>query len=397
MALQDTNLLIQAAQLPPTFVGTPNEFLRAIIERMKIVSPSGTTFIFIGDVEPTSNVGPWLKGGTQWFVWDEELKKYVPLDISDSETKWYQMGNTTPSTTTPPVWLKTSQDQTQAKPQPGDPIGWYVYNGTTWVPFTEIQDGQVTTAMLADESVTLDKLASGTQGDLVTFNGAGRPVLLPVGTTGQILTTNGTVVNWSDSGTIFSPTWRIEFKYARTINWVAPAGFTQARVTCVGGGGGGGSAEAFIRGGGGGGAGGSARSVVTLVPGDTYQIKVGAGGGVSNDSPGSAGTSSNFNLTEVIGTGGTGGGAGNNVSGGLGGAGGSGNTGTEVLNGGPGQAANGSPETNGGRGGDGTGEGGNGGGATTIQAGNTPGGGGGGGGNTQAGESGGDGIVIIEL
>lgn len=138
MALQDTNLIIQMAQMPPTFQGTPQEFAALMIRRMKIVSPSGTNFIYIGDVEPSSDVGPWLKGGTQWWVFSEETKRYVPLDISASETIWYQIGLSTPTTSTPPVWLKTSKDRSDVDPSVGEPQGWYVFNGSQWVPFTGI-------------------------------------------------------------------------------------------------------------------------------------------------------------------------------------------------------------------------------------------------------------------
>lgn len=138
MALQDTNLLIQSAPIPATFEGTPDQLRVAIIRRLKIVSPTGTNFIFVGDNEPTSNVGPWLKGGTQWFVWDEDLKRYVPLDISESETRWFHVGATVPATSDPAIWLRTTNTPSEANPSLGSPIGWYVFNGSDWVPFIGI-------------------------------------------------------------------------------------------------------------------------------------------------------------------------------------------------------------------------------------------------------------------
>ena len=138
MSLQATNLLIQMGKLPATLNAKPQEFADELIRHMRIVSPSGTNFIFIGDTEPTSNVGPWLKGGTQWWVWSEHIKRYVPLDISESETKWFQVGFTTPATSTPPVWLRTTKDQTEADPSIGSPIGWLIFNGTNWIPFNSI-------------------------------------------------------------------------------------------------------------------------------------------------------------------------------------------------------------------------------------------------------------------
>lgn len=136
--MNDTNLTIQMGRLPSTFRGGPQAFADAIVRRMKIVSPTGSNFIFIGDTEPTSNVGPWLKDGNKWYVFDEDLKRYVPLDISDSETRWFQTGKNTPLTSEPPVWLRTDKDATESDPSIGNPIGWYVFNGAGWISFTGI-------------------------------------------------------------------------------------------------------------------------------------------------------------------------------------------------------------------------------------------------------------------
>ncbi len=127
------------APVPATFVGTPNDLAATMVRRMKIVSPSGTNFIFVGDSEPTSNVGPWLKNGTQWFVFDTGINRYVPLDISESETRWYHIGSSTPTTSDPPLWLRTTLTPTTDDPTAaGSAIGWYEFNGTGWVPFNSV-------------------------------------------------------------------------------------------------------------------------------------------------------------------------------------------------------------------------------------------------------------------
>ena len=131
-SLKSTNLLIEASPLPPTFRGTPAQLVAEMVRRMKIVSPSGTNFIFIGDVEPTSNVGPWLKDGVSWYVFNADLKRYVPLDISASETRWYAIGASTPPTVEPPVWLRTTRDATEADPSYGDAIEWLSWTGAAW-------------------------------------------------------------------------------------------------------------------------------------------------------------------------------------------------------------------------------------------------------------------------
>lgn len=150
MALQNTNLLIQASKLPATFKGKPQDLFDTMIRRMKIVSPTGTNFIFIGDTEPTSNVGPWLRDGTKWYVFDDDTKRYVPLDISDSETVWYQIGKNAPSSAVPPVWLRTTKDPTDSDPSVGVPIGWYLHNGTNWESFVGVVPSGPTTSRPAN-------------------------------------------------------------------------------------------------------------------------------------------------------------------------------------------------------------------------------------------------------
>ncbi len=52
-------------------------------------------------------------------------------------------------------------------------------------------DGTVTTAKIADDAVTLAKLAAGTDGELITWDAAGDPAVVAVGTVGQVLTSGG--------------------------------------------------------------------------------------------------------------------------------------------------------------------------------------------------------------
>lgn len=141
MALQNTGLLLQVAPIPATFRGTPQELVEVIVRRSRIVSPTGANFFFVGDTEPSSNAGPWLKNGTQWFVFDEAIKRYVPLDISESETHWFWTGAATPAAGDPPFWLRTASGATIDTPPTtsyGRAIGWYIFDGGTWRPFGDI-------------------------------------------------------------------------------------------------------------------------------------------------------------------------------------------------------------------------------------------------------------------
>jgi len=124
--LNKTNLVLVAAPLPADFNGTPQELYQAMLERMEIQSPIGSNFFVVGDVEPSSNQGPWLKGGSQWYIFDQTDKRYVPIDISQSETLPFTISPNAPGAPTgdaPLVWLRTSGTRM---------IGWYAWDGTSW-------------------------------------------------------------------------------------------------------------------------------------------------------------------------------------------------------------------------------------------------------------------------
>lgn len=160
MSLKNTNLVLVAANLPDHFQGTPQQYFAAILARMKIMSPAGTTFFVISDAEPTSNQGPWLKEGKKWYVFDEATKRYVPLDISDSDEHIVQTGSATPTTSLPPIWLRTTTT--------GKPIAWYFWDGTAWTPDMGIvQSG--TTAQRPTNPVALQQFYDESIGCLIWY------------------------------------------------------------------------------------------------------------------------------------------------------------------------------------------------------------------------------------
>ncbi|MCU0832917.1 MAG: hypothetical protein MUC77_00575 [Chromatiaceae bacterium] len=109
-----------------------------------------------------------------------------------------------------------------------------------------------------------------------------------------------------------------------TTTWTVPTGVTSITVEAWGGGGGGGgragsSGTATARGGGGG---AYARGVLTVTPGSTYTLTVGAGGagGAAGANAGSAGGNSTFGVGPLVrAAGGSGGSAATSGAGGLGG------------------------------------------------------------------------------
>lgn len=126
MPLQKTNLVIKAAPLCEDFSGTPQDLYEAMIRRMEILSPSGGSFFVVGGAEPSSDVGPWLKDGRQWWIFDPTEGRYVPLDISASLPSlfFFQPDDPgTPGTGDPVIWVRTNQDRI---------VGIYGWTGSEW-------------------------------------------------------------------------------------------------------------------------------------------------------------------------------------------------------------------------------------------------------------------------
>jgi uncharacterized repeat protein (TIGR01451 family) len=93
--------------------------------------------------------------------------------------------------------------------------------------------------------------------------------------------------------------------YTSSTIFTAPAGVTSVTVEAWGGGGGGGRARGSPATGGGGAGGSFAKKVVAVVPGNSYTVRVGAGGiggnGIGTDTQhGSPGSNSWFNATNVV-------------------------------------------------------------------------------------------------
>ena len=54
-----------------------------------------------------------------------------------------------------------------------------------------VTDANITTAKVADDAVTLAKMASGTDGNIISYDASGNPVAVATGSSGQVLTSAG--------------------------------------------------------------------------------------------------------------------------------------------------------------------------------------------------------------
>ncbi len=137
----ETRLIIQLSQLSPTFEGTPQEFAAHIVERLKILSPFGIETFVVGDTAPSSNEGPWLKNGTQWYVWDANTSTYIPADISASESHQIVISSTQPSDFSIPFWAKFTGSGINSKF-----VNFYYSTGVSYVPLLNLINSGGTTA-----------------------------------------------------------------------------------------------------------------------------------------------------------------------------------------------------------------------------------------------------------
>jgi hypothetical protein len=62
---------------------------------------------------------------------------------------------------------------------------------SAWVDILTLSTGAVSNAEVADNAITLAKMAHGTDGEIITYDASGAPATVGVGTTGQVLTSNG--------------------------------------------------------------------------------------------------------------------------------------------------------------------------------------------------------------
>ena len=171
-----------------------------------------------------------------------------------------------------------------------------------------------------------------------TTSTAAQQSVASVGTTGQVLTSNGAgALPTFQTAAGGSPISTVDVKTSgSSATWTIPAGVTKVRITVVGGGGGGGGVGNCNPQGGGGGGGTAIKVLTGLTPGNTLSYTVGTGGAGGSGGGGAGGggnTSQVASGTQTITTISASGGAG---AGGTGASGGIGSNGDLNIGGGAG-------------------------------------------------------------
>jgi hypothetical protein len=140
-----------------------------MVARMSLVTAQTFALFVSGSTEPSSNVGPWLKSGTEWYVWSPTAGNYVPITVP-IESLGYVIGDTPPDPTVTYFWIQTDGS--------GSPLALKIYFSGAWtdVYATKFAGYSTTTEMntaiaaaLAAYSTTADMNTAIAAGDAATL------------------------------------------------------------------------------------------------------------------------------------------------------------------------------------------------------------------------------------
>lgn len=93
--------------LPVAVRWTPQQLADAMVSRMSLVTAQTFALFVTGSTAPTSDVGPWLKNGVEWWVWDSGTGSYVPITIG-SASLGYWVGSDAPDPAVYSFWIETA-------------------------------------------------------------------------------------------------------------------------------------------------------------------------------------------------------------------------------------------------------------------------------------------------
>lgn len=143
------NIVVGA--IPENFEGNLQATLELFASRL-LISPTvpWSSFVVSG-AQPSSNVGPWLKNGTEWYVWSDVLATYIPQVIS-SEALKYSVSVATPDPNKYLLWADLNSPQALK-----------YYNGSAWVDLyaTKFADYSTTVQMNTAISAAAASLPMG--------------------------------------------------------------------------------------------------------------------------------------------------------------------------------------------------------------------------------------------
>lgn len=91
---------VKIAPPPPNFSGDLRDVFSLLETNLQVKNPAGYNTFVVGPNPPVTDNGPWLKDGTQWYVWDTNTFTYVPQVLVDAFTRDIPEGATLPASGT---------------------------------------------------------------------------------------------------------------------------------------------------------------------------------------------------------------------------------------------------------------------------------------------------------
>ncbi len=157
-------LTFRAAPLPEGYKADPETFKNDIVARLYAESTDSIAFFASGTVAPTSNVGPWLKNGTEWYVWDDGTGAYIPQTITQAALRFaVQFG--APDPTVYLFWIELDAG--------GVPQAVKTYNSGNWVDVYALQFASYLT--ISSFNTTIANYSTTTQMDSAIAASTFRP------------------------------------------------------------------------------------------------------------------------------------------------------------------------------------------------------------------------------
>ncbi len=154
-------LTISIGPLPSGQRYTPQGLVDAINARIKASTQESLALFSVGSVAPTSNQGPWLKNGVEWWVWSDTTGAYVPVQANEL-TLGYKAATTAPDPAKYKLWIRLADD--------GEPLDINYSNGSVWrdiygaifetLPTTDQMNAAIT---LANKAYPASAQLSGSQ------------------------------------------------------------------------------------------------------------------------------------------------------------------------------------------------------------------------------------------
>lgn len=128
-------LTFRAAPFPEGYKANPEKLKNDIVARLYAESTESISFFASGSVAPSSNVGPWLKNGTEWYVWSDDSGSYVPQTITQGTLRYaVQFGEPDPAVYL--FWIELDVS--------GSPLAVKTYYSGAWV---DVYSGSLGTYM----------------------------------------------------------------------------------------------------------------------------------------------------------------------------------------------------------------------------------------------------------